>query len=577
LAFNPFWDLARDARFPIAILLGLSLVSNLLMLTGSVFMLQVYDRVLASRSIPTLVALTLLVAVLYGFFALIELLRSRMAIRFGGLIDEKLSVRLFTASIRQKLWPQAEVSSDPVRDMDSLRHFVSGTGPISLLDLPWMPIYLGLAFLLHPMIGLLATAGAVIVVVLLVVNEFHSRELSQQATSAQMVRDAWSHNARLNSESISAMGMMGAVTARWQRSASQLVIKQKNASDRAAFYSSMTKGFRLFLQSTVLALGAYLVIQGQMTGGFMIAASILTSRALAPVEQVVGHWRSFTAARQALTRIRKTLTHMNASAPSVQIPLPSRSLSLTNLSAGPSLTVGAMVNGVTLELAAGDGLGIVGLSGSGKSSVARAIVGVWPVLGGDVRLDGSELVHYDPERLGQTVGYMPQTVELFDGTISENISRFQGGDNSKAVLQAANAARIHDLIASMPEGYDTRIGASGSVLSAGQRQRIGLARALYGNPFLVVLDEPNSNLDGDGDAALTDAMHAARERGAIVIVVAHRPSAIVAVNKLLFMQDGRQTAFGLKDDVLNHITRKPTLVETHRRNEGGEDRAAVNA
>jgi len=577
LAFNPFRDLASGVRFPIAILLVLSLVSNLLMLTGSVFMLQVYDRVLASRSIPTLVALTLLVAVLYGFFALIELLRSRMAIRFGGLIDEKLSIRLFTASIRQRLWPQAEVSSDPVRDMDSLRHFVSGNGPISLLDLPWMPIYLGLAFLLNPMIGLLATAGAVVVVVLLVINEFHSRELSQQATSALMVRDAWSHNARLNSESISAMGMMGAVTSRWQRSASELVIKQKNASDRSAFYSSMTKGFRLLLQSSVLALGAYLVIQGQMTGGFMIAASILTSRALAPVEQVVAHWRSFVAARQAFARIRKTLTHMNTATPSVQIPLPSRSLTLTNLSAGPSLAVGPMVNGVNIELAAGDGLGIVGLSGSGKSSVARAIVGVWPVLGGDVRLDGSELVHYDAERLGQTIGYMPQTVELFDGTISENISRFQSGDNSEAVLRAANAARIHDLIASMPEGYDTRIGASGSVLSAGQRQRIGLARALYGDPFLVVLDEPNSNLDGDGDAALTDAMHAARQRGAIVIVVAHRPSAIVAVNKLLFLQDGRQTAFGLKDDVLNQITRKPTLVDTHRRNEEGEDRAAVNA
>jgi ATP-binding cassette subfamily C protein PrsD len=578
LNFNSFSDLTKSSRLPIVALVCLSLISNLLMLTGSLFMLQVYDRVLASRSLPTLAALTLLVAVLYGFYALIEWLRARMAVRFGGLIDEKLSIQLFKESIRQKLRPRGDVNSDPVRDLDTLRQFVSGMGPISLLDLPWMPIYLALAFLLHPTIGLLAVGGAIIIAMLLVINELHSRGPAQHTTSAAFHREAWTQNARLNAESIMAMGMLGAVSSRWAQTAAHLVSTQKRSSDRTAFYSSMTKGFRYLLQSGVLALGAYLVIRGELTAGFMIAASILTSRALAPLEQVIGHWRSFVAARQAVRRIKTTFAFSGVKPRELDIPLPSQALAVRSLSSGPDPRGNPVVVDINFNLQAGDGLGIVGLSGSGKSSLARAIMGVWPIMRGEIRLDGSELAHYDAERLGQKIGYMPQTVELFDGTVAENISRFQSGDNTEAVLMAANAARIHDLIASLPDGYDTRIGSQGAALSAGQRQRIGLARALYGDPFLVVLDEPNSNLDGEGDAALTEALIRARQRGAIVIVVAHRPSAVAAMNKLLFMQDGRQGTFGNKEEVLRQITQKQAIADSSQANEnGGRDLATANA
>jgi ATP-binding cassette subfamily C protein PrsD len=565
LAFNPLSDLMKRAGGPIGVLFGLSLVSNLLMLTGSIFMLQVYDRVLPSRSLPTLVALTVLAAALYGFYALIEWIRARIAVRLGGLIDERLSGSVFQASIRQRLRPQAGINSDPVRDLDSLRQFVSGMGPISLLDLPWMPIYLALAFLLHPMLGWLATSGAIVISVLLVINELHSRRPAQATTMAAVQRGAQTNDARSNAEAILAMGMLGAISSRWEASAARLVATQQRSADRAAFYSSMTKGFRYLLQSAVLAVGAYLVIRGEITGGLMIAASILTSRALAPVEQVVAHWRGFVAARQATARLGETLAMMAVRPRETDLPLPSHSLSVTNLATGPDIMGRRVVAaGIGFGLQAGDGMGIVGLSGSGKSSVARAIVGVWPVMNGEIRLDGSELAHFDPERLGQTIGYMPQTVELFDGTVAQNISRFQPGDNTEAVLRAADAARIHELIASLPDGYDTYIGENGSVLSAGQRQRIGLARALYGEPFLVVLDEPNSNLDGEGDVALTQALIGARSRGAIVIVVAHRPSAIAAVDKLLFLQDGRQAAFGAKEHILRQITQQPTVVGNSR-------------
>ncbi|HTJ56288.1 MAG TPA: type I secretion system permease/ATPase [Devosiaceae bacterium] len=564
LAFNPLGDLVNVAGGPIAILFGLSVTSNVLMLTGSVFMLQVYDRVLPSRSMPTLVALTAIAVALYGFYALIEWVRARMAARLGGLIHERLAIALFRAAIKQKLSSRLGLAADPIRDLDSLRQFASGMGPISLLDLPWMPIYLVLAFMLHPLLGLMATLGAVVICALLVVNELHSRKPAMATTVAASERSAHTDDARTNAESIIAMGMLGAISARWQQSAERLVATQQRSADRSAFYTSATKGFRYLLQSAVLAVGAYLVIQGQLTGGLMIACSILTSRALAPVEQVVAHWRGFTGARQATTRIRQALEFAAVAPPKTDLPLPVNNVSVNNLVTGPDIRLPAVAAGVDFNLVAGDGMGIIGLSGSGKSSVARALVGVWPILAGEVRLDGSERSHYDPERLGQTFGYLPQAVELFDGTIAENISHFQPEPDVNAVLRAANAARVHELITSLPDGYDTRIGERGSILSAGQRQRIGLARALFGDPFLIVLDEPNSNLDAEGDAALTEALMDARKRGAIVIVIAHRPSAVASVNKLLFMREGRQVLFGAKETVLRQITQPPTVDERRK-------------
>jgi len=442
-----------------------------------------------------------------------------------------------------------------------LRQFISGPGPISLLDLPWIPIYMVFAFFLHPLLGAFTVLGAVFIAGLLVINELHSRRPGLLATAAAGERGALTYDAESNAESITAMGMLDAVTNRWWQAARHFANTQQASADRTAFYSSVTKGTRYLLQSAVLAVGAFLVIQGEITGGLMIAASILTSRALAPIEQVVSQWRGFVNARQASARLIEILPFGEVATRPTQLPMPTQALMVEDLATGPDPRRAPLVQDVSFELEAGDGLGIIGPSGSGKSSVARALVGVWPVLRGSVRLDGSELSHFDPKLLGQTVGYLPQTVELLDGTIADNIGRFSPNRDTGEVLNAAKSARVHDFIITLPDGYDTRIGERGSMLSAGQRQRIGLARALYRNPFLLVLDEPNSNLDMEGDQALTAAISDARDRGAIVVVVAHRPSAIEALNKVLFMREGRPAAFGNKDAVLRQISLPPTTID----------------
>lgn len=546
------------ARGPLTVLFLISLVSNLLMLTGPLFMLQIYDRVLASYSVPTLVALSLLVAGLYVFYAFIEWMRTRMAIRFAGMIDEALAGDLFRASIRLKAMPGAG-RVDPVRDLDTLRQFAAGPGPLSIFDLPWMPFYLGIIFLFHPMLGWLSVGGACVITLLLIVNELSAQKPSQEVTLAAGKRQVQSDDARSNAESVLSMGMLESVTRRWMQASTAFVTAQHRAADWTAFYSSVTKSFRFLLQSAVLAVGAYLVIRGEITAGLMIAASIVSSRALAPVEQVVAHWRGFVSARQALGRIKTVASSVPAAAARTELPLPSRSLTIRQLSTGPDRQRKPLLSDISFSLEAGEGLGVLGLSGSGKTSLARALVGVWPVLQGEIRLDGSELDHYDATRLGAAIGYLPQVVDLFDGTIAENIARFRTDGSDGAILKAAAAAQTHDLITSLPDGYDTRIGERGAILSAGQRQRIGLARALYGDPFLLVLDEPNSNLDSEGDAALTAALNGAKERGAIIVVVAHRPSAIVATDKILFLKGGRQATFGPKDEVLRSITQNSTV------------------
>lgn len=553
-------DIIGPARGYIGVLFALSITSNILMLTGSVFMLQVYDRVLPSRSVPTLVALTLLVVVLYGFYAAIEWIRSRMASRLGGLVHDRLARVLFPATVRLKLQGMPGVRANPIHDLDVVRLFIAGPGAISLLDLPWVPLYLALTFLLHPWLGTLALCGGLLIAGLLMVNELHSRGPALATTAAAGMRAALTSDAQNNAESIVAMGMLGAITDRWGRSADLLAQTQQHSSDRTAFYGSITKGVRYLLQSAVLALGAYLVIEGQATGGLMIAASLLTSRALAPIEQMVGQWRAFVGARQAADRLAQVLASLEVPARPTQLPMPTERLSVDTLSTAADPKRAPVVTDVSFQLTAGDGLGIIGLSGSGKSSIARALVGVWPALEGTVRLDGSELRHFDPVELGQSIGYLPQAVELLDGTIAENIGRFGANHDTEAILKAATAAQVHDFIISLPDGYETRIGADGLALSSGQRQRIGLARALYGAPFLIVLDEPNSNLDMEGDQALTQAIAEARKRGAIVVVVAHRPSAIAAINKVLFMRDGRQVAFGNKETVLHQISLPPQPV-----------------
>ena len=554
--------LART-RLPLIALLLVSLVSNLLMLTGPLFMLQVYDRVLASRSIPTLVALTLLVAAVYAFYAGLELLRARMATRFSGALEQAIAGDVLQATVRARR-TAAGNRPDPIRDLDSIRQFVGSQGPLALFDLPWLPIYLLIVFLFHPLLGWLATGGAVLVTTLLVVNERLATRPAEAMTRALTRRQSFTDDARANAEPVLAMGMLGDITRRWLGAANELSAAQYRAGDAAALYSSVTKAFRFLLQSLVLAAGAYLVIRGELSAGLMIAASVVTSRALSPVEQIVGQWRGLTAARQALRRTEALLASVEEPARQLELPIPQLSLDVRHLAAGPDSQRPPLVSGISFSLLAGEAMGVLGLSGSGKSSLARAIVGIWPLLNGEVRLDGSEFGHFDPERLGRSIGYLPQVVDLFDGTVAENISRFRPDATSAAVLEAARLAQVHELIIGLENGYETRLGERGATLSAGQRQRIGLARALYGDPFLIVLDEPNSNLDFAGDTALTAALDSAKQRGAILVIVAHRPSAIAVADKLLYLQNGRQLAFGNKDEVLRRITQPAQLAEGSR-------------
>lgn len=545
-------SLTKWLKFPLLALVAISLVSNLLMLAGPLFMLQIYDRVLASKSLPTLTILTLLIAAIYAFYAALEVMRGRMAVRAANLIDERMADGLFAAAIQLKLSPTGG-ALDPVREGDVFRTFFAGSGPLALLDLPWMPIYLALVFLMHPLLGWLALAGAVTIVSLAVINELVARKPSIQANRALSERQRYIDDARLSAEAIYGMGMMADVQRRRRVLNDALLDVQRQASDRAGFFSSLIKSLRFLLQSCVLAVGAYLVIEGHLTGGLMIAASIITSRALAPVDQIVGQWRAFIGARQAYQRIRKILPAIAHGERETLLPLPTQSLIVQQLAVGPMGSGMPIVSGIHFELRAGDGLAILGVTGSGKSSLARGLVGVWPCLAGTLRLDGVLLAHYDPSQLQAIIGYLPQQVELFSGTVAENIARFQHGFTSEAVVKAAKAASAHELISALPNGYDTNIGEHGQLLSAGQRQRIGLARALYGEPFLLVLDEPNSNLDAEGDAALAEAVQKARNRGAIVVVIAHRPSAISNVDKVLLLQKGHQTAFGAKKEVLDTL------------------------
>lgn len=533
----------------------ISLVINLLMLTGPMFMLQIYDRVLASHSVPTLVVISCFAATLYVFFAVLEGIRARSLSRLSQKLDAQLTGASFSTSIGLPLALGAKSKGlDPVRDLEQMRQFWAGPGPAAIFDLPWMPIYLGIVFILHVWLGILAVAGAIIIMVLVLVNELMARGPTRELSQHSGKRSTYSAAARRNAEVIKAMGMTGDLRDRWLGSSDEFYQAQSKSTDRASFFSTVIKAFRFMLQSAVLGLGAWLAIHQEITPGVMIAASIITARALAPVETAVTHWRSFVGARQSKKRLSEVLVAGQDDKPDTALPVPEKLLTVEMVaSAAPGERV-LTVQGCTFRLCAGEGLGIIGPSGSGKTSLIRAIVGVWPIMRGSVRLDGAELTQWEEKRIGSAIGYLPQDVELFDGTVSENIARFDPERTAETVIAAARLANVHDMITGLPDGYDTPIGEGGARLSAGQRQRIGLARALYGEPFLIVLDEPNSNLDAEGEMALTVAIRTMREKGSITIIVAHRPSAIAAVDQLLFIRDGKQVAFGPKDEVLKQVT-----------------------
>ncbi|MEZ5785115.1 MAG: type I secretion system permease/ATPase [Xanthobacteraceae bacterium] len=547
----------RHAFWSVAVFSG---AVNLLMLAGPLYMLQIYDRVLASRSVPTLIALTIFLVGAYTFQAGLDLVRSRIIVRGAMLLDRRLATRVHAAVLRlarQSL--RAGDAHQPVRDLDQIRAFLTGAGPVAIVDMPWMPVFLIACFLIHPWLGLLALAGAAILLAMTFLTERTSRRPASIMAQDYGARLALTEGDRRNSETIVAMGMEGRLRARWAKANDRYLAALARSSDVINTFGSVSRVLRLFLQSAMLGLGAYLVIEAELTAGAMIAASIMMGRALAPIEGAIANWRGFAAARRSIRRLSDLLARLPPDRLRTVLPKPCRSLDVESVTVVLPGTKTVLLRDIHFSLSAGESLGIVGSNAVGKTSFMRTMVGIWPPGLGTVRLDGATLDQWDAEALGCHIGYVAQTTDLFDGTIAENISRMDVAPNSEAVLAAARAAGAHEMILRFPHGYDTRIGEAGIALSAGQRQRLALARALYGDPFLIALDEPHASLDSDGEAMLNAALQAARQRGAIVVLIAHRPSALACCDKVLVLANGRQQMLGPRDAVMPII--RPRAVQ----------------
>jgi PrtD family type I secretion system ABC transporter len=547
---------ARRMAF-IAIFSG---VINLLMLSGSLYMLQVYDRVIPSRNLATLFGLSGLVLVAYATQGYFEALRLRMLSRTASLFDAGLQEPIHHALATLPLRGVNPVLlQQPLRDLDQIRAFMAGMGPTAFLDMPWIPIFLLALFLFHPMIGLTALAGIAAIVAMTLVTERLSRGAARTALDCSAQRQVLADATRTHAEVIRALGLTDRLTARWVE-ANELFLKETvKSGDIYANLGSAAKTLRYILQSAMLGVGAYLVVSDRASGGIMIASSIMMGRALAPIEIALASWKQLAGARQSVSRLRDILKVTKAPpAPPVVLPRPHRELQVQDVSVSPPGADKEAVSRVSFSLASGTAMALLGASASGKTTLAKALVGIWPARQGVVRLDGAALDQWGRDDLGRYVGYLPQDVSLFDGTIAENISRFDEHPTSEAILRAADIAGVGDMVRQLPEGFATRIGEGGAVLSAGQRQRIGLARAVYGDPFLVVLDEPNANLDAQGEAALGRAIEMLRQNNAIVIVISHRPSALAVLNMALVLHQGRMIAFGRSEDVFaraRHATR----------------------
>ncbi len=530
-----------------------SFIINLLMLTGPLFMLQVYDRVLNSGSISTLTALVLLAATLYVLYGFLEFIRSRVMMQIGRQLDEGLRARAFDMMSFHATKGNPQVRNSPISDLLTVRQFVSSPGPFAFFDMPWAPVYLFVIYLMHPWLGIAAACAVVILAVLAVINNRIMKEPSAEAQKAIAQAQVMSDESLRNAEVSSVLGMSDVLRNRWESVQSTALDAQTSASNRGGLISTMSRTLRLMFQSGILGLGALLAVQQEISAGSMIAASIIMARALAPVEQAVAHWQPYLGFRRAWSRLSELMKQTPAPAEPMPLPEPKGNLEVEGVSAFVPDSDKPIVFNVSFKVAAGTGLGVIGPTGAGKSTLARAIVGAWPRMRGKIRLDGADVRQWDAVNLGKHLGYLPQDVELFEGTVAENISRFDPEANPKDIVAAAQQAAVHEMVLKLPDGYNTRVGAGGHRLSAGQLQRIGLARAMYGDPVLLIMDEPNANLDAEGEAALVQAVANARKRGATVIVVAHRPSALAAIDTLLMLKDGKQVAFGPKDEVLAKV------------------------
>ncbi|KAF2395135.1 MULTISPECIES: type I secretion system permease/ATPase [Pseudomonas] len=526
---------------------------NVLMLVPSIYMLQVYDRVLSSQNETTLAMLSLMVVGFFVFIGMLEVVRSFIVIRIGSQLERRFNLRVYQAAFERNLFKGEGNAGQSLGDLTHIRQFVTGPALFAFFDAPWFPVYLFVIFLFNVWLGVLATAGAVLLIGLACLNEAMTKKPLGEAAGFSQKSSQLATSHLHNAETIQAMGMLGVLRKRWFQVHSRFLGLQNQASDTGAVISSLSKTLRLCLQSLVLGLGALLVIKGDMTAGMMIAGSILMGRVLSPIDQLIAVWKQWSGAKLAYRRLDALLQAYPPSDEAMALPAPKGQITFEQVSAGPPGQRAATLHMVNFSLGAGEVLGVLGASGSGKSTLARVLVGVWPTLGGTVRLDGADIHRWNRDDLGPYIGYLPQDIELFSGSIAENIARFRDADPQK-VVEAAQHAGVHELILRMPQGYDTVLGEDGSGLSGGQKQRVALARALYGNPSLVVLDEPNSNLDTVGEAALAGAIAHMKARGTSVILVTHRSSALAQADKLLVLNDGRLQAYGPSQEVLKALS-----------------------
>jgi len=551
-------SLTNGFRGIFVFLFGMSGIINILALTGAIYMLQIYDRALGSGSVPTLLALSVLAIGLYFFQGLFDILRSQMLVRIGARLDRKIAPMAHQVAIDM---PRFGFSTSEAlergRDVDTVRGFLGSQGPVALFDLPWMPLFLLFVYSLHPLLGALTAGGAFVLTMLTLTTELMTRKLSASTHQAAIARNSIADSNTRNADVLKAMGFAGRAIQRFNRANDDHLELHARTNDISGTFGAMSRVLRMILQSAVLGLGAFLTIQGELSAGAIIAASVASARALAPIDLAIGNWKQVVAARAAFGRLKETVTALASVDEPMELPAPKATLKVEGVTVSAPGSGRVLLSDVDFVLKAGQAVGVIGPSGGGKTTLVRALTGIWTVLRGGVRLDDAELSQWDDAALGDFVGYLPQDVALMDATIGENISRFADVANPQAVVAAAQAAGVHEMIVRLPEGYSTKLGPQGMSLSGGQRQRIGLARALYGDPFLVVLDEPNSNLDGEGEAALTQAIVGVRARGGIAVIVAHRPSALAAVDMVAVVQGGRMTAFGEKEDVIG-----PKVVET---------------
>ena len=544
----------RRAQRPLLLAVVLfSVIINLLMLTGPLYMLQVYDRVLGSRSEATLVALSVIVTLLFVAMGVLDAARARILSRIGARMQDGLDRRAFSAAIRRLMVaPDDPPAQAAQADVESIQRFWSSPLVAALSDLPWTPIFIAATFILHPLMGWLSVAGIAVIFGITLLNQWATKGPLNRASAAAIQANRSSELLKAESETLRALGMTEAAFDRWQKARSVALADGMAATDTGGSFTATSRTFRLFLQSAMLGLGAWVVLRGELTPGAMIAGSILMGRALQPIEQSVAQWAVLTRAREGTHRLVTLLATVPQEPPRTELPRPAARLEVTGLTVAPPGSPLPALRGLTFTLQPGQAVGVIGPSGAGKSTLARALSGIWRPASGHIRLDGATLDQYGPETLGALLGYLPQRVTLFDGTIAENIARLATPDDAK-VIAAARAAAAHDMILRLPEGYDTRLNTLGGRLSGGQMQRIGLARALYGNPVLLILDEPNSNLDNEGSLAVNAAIRAHKAAGGAALIMAHRPAAIQECDLLLVIEDGTRRAFGPRDQVLRDM------------------------